>query len=239
MAITYLPCLDGEDRVAAVKDAVQMDRHHARGLGESAVMALEQGVYVGPDGSAIDWADSVAAAVAGRVCVRPEDPLTRPEPRAAGDLRIQVRNATTLMVAREMAEAGLDPLALNVANGVSPGGGFRSGARAQEETLCRSSALSATLMGAPMYEVHAHRGDYESSAYAVLSPRVPVFRLDDGTPLEQPWLCSFITSAAPVAGRVGQPRSGDARSNRTRARYRCGQRLSQPCLGGLGVWCVR
>jgi uncharacterized protein (TIGR02452 family) len=39
-----------------------------------------------------------------------------------------------------------------LANGVQPGGGFLGGARAQEEVLCRSSALWHTLIGDPMYE---------------------------------------------------------------------------------------
>jgi uncharacterized protein (TIGR02452 family) len=34
-------------------------------------------------------------------------------------------------------------------------------------------------------------------------------RKDDGTSLDQPWLLSFITCAAPVASRIGQPESGD------------------------------
>lgn len=45
-------------------------------------------------------------------------------------------------------------LVLNFTNGIQPGGGFLGGARAQEEVLCRSSALYHTLDGDPMYRHH-------------------------------------------------------------------------------------
>jgi uncharacterized protein (TIGR02452 family) len=101
------------------------------------------------------------------------------------------------------------PLALNFANGIHPGGGFLRGALAQEEALCRSSTLFATLESDAMYGAHLSQGNYESSDWAILSPDVQVFRSDDGTALEKPWLLSFLTCAAPVATEVGQPRAGD------------------------------
>ncbi len=106
-------------------------------------------------------------------------------------------------------ESGLKPLALNFANGIHPGGGFLRGARAQEEVLCRSSVLYQTLVGDPMYEEHRKRQRPDSTDWAIYSPDVPVFRTDDGTALEHPWLLSFITCAAPYAPAIGQPESVD------------------------------
>ena len=123
--------------------------------------------------------------------------------------RVQVANETTLQAAHRLTKTGLKPLALNFANGVNPGGGFLNGARAQEEVLCRSSSLYSTLVYDRMYEYHRQRSLPDSSAWAIYSPDVPVFRSDDGTPHDEPWLLSFITSAAPYAPRVGQPASGD------------------------------
>lgn len=111
--------------------------------------------------------------------------------------------------ARRFVDAGTMPLALNFANGVNPGGGFLGGARAQEEVLCRSSALHATLIDDPMYEEHARRPRPDSTDWAIYSPDVPVFRHDDGTVLERPWLLSFLTCAAPYAPAIGQPEAGD------------------------------
>lgn len=47
----------------------------------------------------------------------------------------------------------------------------------------------------------------DSSDWAIYSPGVPVFRQDDGTALEEPWLLDFLTCAAPYAPTIGQPRS--------------------------------
>jgi hypothetical protein len=88
------------------------------------------------------------------------------------------------------------------------------GARAQEEVLCRSSLLYATLEGDRMYEEHRKRPLPDSTAWAIYSPDVPVFRGDDGTELDRPWLLSFITCAAPYAPSIGQPQAGDLLKNR-------------------------
>jgi len=118
-------------------------------------------------------------------------------------------NETTLSASRMFVEADNHPLALNFANGIHPGGGFLSGARAQEEVLCRSSALFQTLVGDPMYEAHRQRPRPDSTDWAIYSPNVPVFRTDHGAELEEPYLVSFITCAAPYAPSIGQPESGD------------------------------
>ncbi|QDT05083.1 hypothetical protein K227x_34810 [Rubripirellula lacrimiformis] len=103
-----------------------------------------------------------------------------------------------------MVEEGFRPLALNFANGVEPGGGFLRGATAQEETLCRSSALYATLFGDPMYDFHRDHDPAASSDWAILSPKVPVFRDDAGMEHEKPWPLSFLTCAAPYAPELGR-----------------------------------
>jgi uncharacterized protein (TIGR02452 family) len=129
---------------------------------------------------------------------------------------VVVANETTLGAARRLHDAGFRPLSLDFANGVVPGGGVLTGARAQEEVLCRSSALLCTLDGDPMYDAHRQGPPYESSDWLILSPDVPVFRHDDGLSLAQPWSTSFVSCAAPYAPRVGQPRSGELLERRMR-----------------------
>ena len=127
------------------------------------------------------------------------------------------------------------PLALNFANGIQPGGGFLGGARAQEEALCRSSALYQTLLDDEMYLVHRRRPRPDSTDWAIYSPDVPVFRADDGTALEDPWLLSFITCAAPYAPSVGQPEAGDLLKQRIHRVLAIARAYGHPSLV-LGAW---
>jgi uncharacterized protein (TIGR02452 family) len=112
---------------------------------------------------------------------------------------------STLAAARRLdaAAPGCDPCCLNFASAKHPGGGFLSGARAQEESLARASGLYACI--APqreMYDFNRACGTCLYSDYMIHSPRVPVFRDDDGLLLEEPYLASFLTAPAVNAGAV-------------------------------------
>jgi len=186
-----------------------MPRDVAAALGRSAVEAAREGFYVTEDGHEVHWHEAVEAACDAKLSIPPDATLPSNKQIVFDETTVQVTNETTLGAAFRLVERGLRPLALNFANGVHPGGGFLEGARAQEEVLCRSSALWHTLIGDPMYEEHRKRHEWDSTDWAIYSPDVPVFRKDDGTELEHPWLLSFITCAAPYAPAIGQPRAGD------------------------------
>src|SRR5690606_8658205 len=156
-------------------------------LGRTAVAALETGTYVTETRQNVDWSRAVARAAAAKVSIPPDMELPGARPPSFPTTEVQVKNETTLGASRRLHDAGLRPLALNFANGVEPGDGFLSGSRAQEECLCRSSALYATLVGDAMYAAHRQRPLADSSDWAILSPRVPVFRTDDGESLSEPW----------------------------------------------------
>lgn len=204
-----LPCVDSPDLAAARRAELDIPQPAAAALGHSAVAAIREGRYEDGYGRAVDWGAAVAAARAARLSVPPDAPLP-PLPRPAfAETRVGVANETTLAAGRRLKGRGLRPLALNVANGVNPGGGFLLGARAQEEALCRASALYVTLEGDAMYAAHRDQGHHESSDWVVLSPDVPVFRDDAGRPLAAPWLLSFATCAAPYAPTVGRARAAD------------------------------
>jgi uncharacterized protein (TIGR02452 family) len=140
----------------------------------------------------------VLATCAAKQSISPETSLPPAAARRFTETRVQVVNQTTLQASRKLVESGHRPLALNFANGIIAGGGFLTGSRAQEEVLCRSSALYETLVNDPMYDHHAGFSHRNSSDWAILSPDVPVFRNDDGSSLNEPWNLSFISSAAPI-----------------------------------------
>jgi uncharacterized protein (TIGR02452 family) len=202
------PCLDSEAHGNLCRDMLMVPRMQAAELGRSAVKAAEEGVYRTDDGREVRWKHLVDAACAQKLSIPPDQALPKLK-RDRMDTRVQVANETTLEAAKRLVNQGLKVMALNFANGVNPGGGFLHGARAQEEVLCRSSALYMTLRGDPMYQAHSQRPLPDSTSWAILSPSVPVFRLDDGTLLDAPWTVSFLTCAAPYAPAVGQPKSGD------------------------------
>jgi uncharacterized protein (TIGR02452 family) len=122
---------------------------------------------------------------------------------------VVVCNQSTLGATQALRERQRRTLTLNFANGVQAGGGFLVGARAQEESLCRSSGLWVTLNGDPMYAAHRERPLPDSTDWAILSLDVPVFRGEDGELLAEPWTFHCLTCAAPYAPALGQPRAGD------------------------------
>ena len=207
--LKILPHLDSDEMAATRKKELDIPYYIAAELGQSAVEAAEKGYYIREDGERVDMAQYVQAACANKVSIPPNTALSHGESISFMETRVQVTNETTLGAAQRLVDRGLKPLALNFANGAHPGGGFLTGATAQEEALCRSSALYQTLLGDLMYRAHFKRRRPDSTEWAIYSPGVPVFRDDDGVALEEPWLLDFITCAAPYAPMLDQPESGD------------------------------
>lgn len=203
--IELLPCRDSAEMAAARQRELDLSHAAALKLGESAVEAIRLGYYRDRLGRRVDWSREVEQAQAARLSLPEDAPLPIPPRSPFERTRVEVTNETTLQAARRMVDGGARPLALNMANGVEPGGGLLRGARAQEESLCRSSALYATLEGDPMYTFHQRSRIRGWTAWSILSPDVPVFRDDSGAPLDRPWPLSFLTCAAPFAPAVGQP----------------------------------
>jgi uncharacterized protein (TIGR02452 family) len=233
--LKMLSCLDSNELAAARRRELAIPTDRAAALGRTAVQAALEGYYISAEGEKVDWSHDVQAACAAKVSIPPHMPLPAHTSSPFSETRIQVTNETTLGASRRFVEGGFKPLALNFANGTHPGGGFLRGARAQEEALCRSSALYQTLVGDQMYEEHRKRPRPDSTDWAIYSPDVPVFRLDDGIALEQPWLLSFITCAAPYAPAIGQPESGDLLARRIQRVLAIAQAYGYSALV-LGAW---
>lgn len=96
---------------------------------------------------------------------------------------------------------------LNFASAKKPGGGFKSGAQAQEESIARASTLYPTLMtrvAQAFYTLHNRdpKGGYYTHAM-IYSPGVTIFREDNGDFVE-PFEIDILTSPAVNAGLVRQ-----------------------------------
>ena len=172
-----------------------ISRKAAAQLGQETAQILKSGCYISTSGRTVDIGASVARAAEQTRSYPSDDKLLQ----VYGNYQetcFDVRNETTLETGRRLVGQGYEVAALNFASAKNPGGGFLSGARAQEESLARSSALYACLSGNPMYDFHRALGGPMYTNYVIYSPDVPVIRTDDGVLLDEPWLCSFITAPA-------------------------------------------
>ncbi|MCG7208813.1 TIGR02452 family protein [Streptomyces arenae] len=180
-----------------------------RGIAQGTEQIVAAGAYRAPDGREVLLAADIAAAQAGTRLYGPE-----PVPAVAGgdtDTVFEVTGESSLEAARRLADA---PVAvLNFASARNPGGGYLNGAQAQEEALCRASALYACQLHARAFYDHhrAHRDPFYSDR-VIHSPAVPVFRDDRGALLTEPYRAGFLTAAAPNAGvirRTAPERAGE------------------------------
>jgi uncharacterized protein (TIGR02452 family) len=189
---------DGRDPALS---GLQISRELAKALGREIAEILKSGRYVAGSGKQVNVQGKIHEAVRRTVSYPPEEKLPAIAPRLGATL-VEVSNETTLASVVYLISRGFEPVALNFASATSPGGGFLSGARAQEEYLARSSALWPCLRYNAMYSYHRALKDPFYSDYVIYSPDVPVLRNDDGELLEDPYVCSIITSPAVNASAV-------------------------------------
>jgi uncharacterized protein (TIGR02452 family) len=184
---------------------------------------IAAGRYSAPSGATVRLEPQVTAACEGTVSYTPAQTgdllaawRASRDPRRA-DTLIEVTGESSMNAARRLNDAreadgaadtadggALGPVAvLNFASARNAGGGYLSGARAQEEDLCRVSALYTTLLRAPDYYA-AHRASFDLfySHRVIYSPDVPVFRDEHHALLNEPYTVSFLTSPAPNTGAV-------------------------------------
>ncbi|MFJ3135982.1 TIGR02452 family protein [Streptomyces sp. NPDC102359] len=174
-----------------------------RGIARETERIVAEGAYRAPGGHTVSVAAAVEKAGQGTRLHGPEPvPVPESEPVAT---RFEVTGESSLQAARRLTGADTSrPVAvLNFASARNPGGGYLNGAQAQEEALCRASALYACLLRAPEFYAHhrAHRDPFYTDR-VIHSPAVPVFRDDRGGLLDEPFTAGFLTSPAPNAGVI-------------------------------------
>jgi uncharacterized protein (TIGR02452 family) len=178
-------------------------RSHLGEMGHETLAVLQAGCYDSPSGKRVHIAQEVEYARTNSRLYRPDEfPDGMPAPLAGPNgTVIEVTEESTLAAARRLEAE--NPCCLNFASARHPGGGFLSGARAQEESLARASALYPCIVQMnEMYSFNRARKTCLYSDYMIYSPRVPVFRDGEGTLLETPYFTSFLTAAAVNAGAL-------------------------------------
>lgn len=170
------------------------------------------GSYVAADGATVDLCATLDAAVASTtllteatldalVAVKPR-PFHRRGPRSSIGMSVQRSGAC----ARALLDKGATRVAvLNYANGVTRGGGYLSGSRAQEEALCRLSELYPCLASdrpatRAFYETNRATGSALVTGAMLVSADVPFFRDEDLTLLAAAYPVTVSTAAAPDLG---------------------------------------
>ena len=159
---------------------------------------IKRGNHVADDQTVI-IRDEIRAAIEGSRIYTPDQLAELRDVRPTGSAAsIEVVNGTSQQVGHSMAKSkGL--VLLNFASARNPGGGFLNGAKAQEEDLCRCSALYPALsQQREYYEANRNQSSLLYTDYAIFSPNVPFFRTHGtGDLLTKPFLSSVITAPAP------------------------------------------
>ena len=171
---------------------------------------IDRGIY-SANGVDVSIETHVKSALDGSRLYTPEQLATLRTQHPTGEHPIvEVVDGTTQNIAQSMADSG--PLVLlNFASARNPGGGFLNGAKAQEEDLCRCSALYPTLTRhQEYYDSNRNEPSLLYTDHAIFSPGVPFFKIrGTGNYLEKPFLSSVITAPAPNT-KPYLAKSGDA-----------------------------
>lgn len=190
---------------------------------------LRTGSY-GTARGTVDLQPLLAASLAGNRLVRPHEwPEILREATArcthSSPAPLAVTSESTLAAIARLAGAGMTSVAaLNFASARRPGGGWDTGARAQEESIARASGLIRGLEAAPDYYAANRRQHHLFyTDHAIWTPSVPVFANDDGELLETPLAVGMITMPAPNIGAMHPPTPSDleALPGVWRQRIRC------------------
>lgn len=176
------------------------------GIAAETIGVVRHGSYRAPSGGDISIATAVRSSVEGTYLVREGEP-TPPGPAAesVSSRVIEVTREATGEACARLATEGLRVAALNFASGTRAGGGFLQGARAQEEQLCRCSALYACLASdrddaRAFYVEQSLTHAKLAIDHVLVSPLVPFFRAEDFGFLPEPFSVTVLTCAAPNLG---------------------------------------
>lgn len=186
-----------------------MNKFNRVAIAEDTVKCIEQGCYTNTKGQNIDLSAAIRNAVTNTKTYSSGDLDTIVENLSLQELSnncmIEVKRLSSFEAGKQLVEQHGKVLCLNFASAKNPGGGFLSGAQAQEEALTRSSALYLCLKDQDAYYLTNRKcGTTLYTDTMILSPDVPFFKDDNGTPLDNWFPLSILTAPAVNEGAIRQ-----------------------------------
>ena len=184
-----------EETLNAISEGSYSYNGVRRDLNEDMKEAESKTVYYSSNSTIKQWASS-----------------TKPNRIHSSPTHISILHITTLDAARLLdnvyksnpSEDGKTGI-LNFASATKPGGGFRNGAEAQEESIARSSTLYRALTtekAQQFYKLHKHENAAPFYSHGMIySPNISIFRDDDGN-WTYPFRVDVLSCAAVNAGEV-------------------------------------
>lgn len=177
-----------------------------KGIAKQVLGILDEGAYTSHSGVRVVIADAVEHARSRTRLLTPDALAALGIPNEQRATTIEVTGETTQVAAHRLVvnENEERVCVLNFASARNPGGGFLGGARAQEEDVCRCSALYPCLLEAPTYyEVNRAHPNSIYTDHLIYTPDVPFFKVKGrGELLDEPFLVSVLTAPAPNTGAV-------------------------------------
>ncbi len=185
---------------------------------------LKTGSYTSPDGNK-HTLDLSRAAQEANLLLNAGNGGQKP---GSEQIRILVKNQDCLYAAAQLHARGLNPIILDMASDGHFGGGYLTGARAQEEDCCRRTGLSVAVdTQHGVQQRNFYPLSLQASSAGVYVPHVPIFRAgyDQGYQyLEHPFEAAFGIFAGfnrpPLDYSSGKPRLRQEEAGITREKIR-------------------
>lgn len=154
---------------------------------------LKDGKYILKNRKVIDLSNELNYSINNSKMIEPIDIV---DINSTIDLDISVVQKTTVKCLIDLYNKDKNFTILNFASASNPGGNFKSGVNAQEESLARVSGLYYCLkpFKNTFYKLKKNLGQYTNNI--IFSPKVPFIKNDFGEVLNEVLLANIITSAA-------------------------------------------
>lgn len=189
------------------------NRNERKNIAENTLEIIENRFYINDRKERISMQELLDYAISNSKLYTPsesDDLLNKNEGEISYETQIKVEEATTLDSVKNLIEEIKEEVVyLNFASAKNPGGGFLGGSQAQEESIARVTGLVPCLNNNfEYYEVNRKTSSGLYTDYMIYSPKVPIFKDEEGNLLDKPTLASVITAPAVNAGAVrkNQPR---------------------------------